>query len=69
MNFNRRGYRDDLLFVIALVLPAVVAATRYLESERQMDQIARVRPVLQVASQERDTKADLRVAYAQSQGR
>jgi hypothetical protein len=40
MKFNRPGHRDDLLFVIVLLLPAVFAGARYLESDRQMTQIA-----------------------------
>ena len=40
MNFNRRSYREDLLFVIALLVPAVFAGARYFESEAQMTQIA-----------------------------
>ena len=40
MKFNRRGYRDDLLFVIALLVPAIFAGARYLESDRQMTEIA-----------------------------
>jgi hypothetical protein len=39
MNFKRSGYRDDLLFVIVLLLPAVFAGARYFESDRQMTQI------------------------------
>jgi hypothetical protein len=41
MNFNRHRYREDVLFVIALVIPAVLSASRYFETERQMTQIVR----------------------------
>jgi hypothetical protein len=40
MNFNRRSYREDVLFVIALLVPAVFAGARYFESDAQMTQIA-----------------------------
>jgi hypothetical protein len=41
MNFQRRSRIEDILFVIALVLPAVVAGARYLETDREMTMIAR----------------------------
>jgi len=40
MNLNRRSHREDLLFVIALLLPAVFAGARYFESDAQITQIA-----------------------------
>jgi hypothetical protein len=39
MKFNRTSHRDDLLFVIALLLPLIFAGARYFESDRQMTQI------------------------------
>ena len=50
MKFNRRGYRDDLLFVIALLVPAIFAGARYLESDRQMTEIAQARSPLEAAT-------------------
>jgi len=44
MNFNRRSYRDDLLFVVALLVPAVFAGARYVESELQIVQIEQAQP-------------------------
>ncbi|HEY4038788.1 MAG TPA: hypothetical protein VGM15_08200 [Burkholderiaceae bacterium] len=41
MNFKRPRHREDVLFVIALVIPAVLSAARYFQTERQMTQIAR----------------------------
>jgi uncharacterized membrane protein affecting hemolysin expression len=43
MNFNRRSHREDVLFVIALLVPALFAGARYLESDHQMTQIAQAR--------------------------
>jgi hypothetical protein len=39
MNFNRRTHREDLLFVIALLVPAIFAGARYFDSDTQMMQI------------------------------
>jgi hypothetical protein len=39
MNFKKSLNKDDLLFVIALLVPAVFAGARYFESDRQMTQI------------------------------
>jgi hypothetical protein len=42
---DRRTRFDDVLFVALLLLPAVFAGSRYLQSKSQMDQIAlRSRP-------------------------
>jgi hypothetical protein len=41
MNFKRNSHREDVLFILALVIPAVMSTTRYFETERQMTQIAR----------------------------
>jgi hypothetical protein len=41
MNFNRRSRIEDTLFVIALLVPALVGAARYLETDREMTLIAR----------------------------
>jgi hypothetical protein len=40
MNMNRRSRTEDALFVIALLVPAIFAGARYVESDRQMTQIA-----------------------------
>ncbi len=40
MNLNRRTHREDALFVIALLVPAIFATARYLQSDREMTQIA-----------------------------
>jgi hypothetical protein len=49
MNFNRQRHREDVLFVIALVIPAVLSMTRYVETQRQITQIARAQSQTQVA--------------------
>ena len=41
MNFKRPRHREDVLFVIALVIPAVLSAARYFETEQHKMQIAR----------------------------
>ena len=40
MNFNRRSHLEDVLFVITLLVPAIFAGVRYVETERQITQIA-----------------------------
>jgi len=35
MNMNRQSRRDDVLFVIALLVPAIFAVARYNESSRE----------------------------------
>jgi len=43
MNFNRRSLRDDLLFLMVLLLPPIVAGARYVESERQLAHLSGAR--------------------------
>jgi hypothetical protein len=51
MNFNRRSHIEDLLFVIALVVPAVVGGARYLEMDQDRMLIAKAHaPVMSVAN-------------------
>jgi hypothetical protein len=71
MNFNRRSYGDDLLFVVALLVPAVFAGARYVESERQIVQIEQAQSQGQGAlvAVDSDARAQLRVAYAERRGR
>jgi hypothetical protein len=40
MNFSRPNRREDILFVIALLVPAFFSGARYLETDRQLEQIA-----------------------------
>jgi hypothetical protein len=40
MNFSRPNRREDILFVIALMVPAFFSVARYLETDRQLEQIA-----------------------------
>ncbi|HWS66807.1 MAG TPA: hypothetical protein VN325_28930 [Steroidobacteraceae bacterium] len=69
MNFNRRSYRDDLLFVVALLVPAVFAGARYVESELQIVQIEQAQSQGQGALAAVDARAQPRVAYAERRGR
>jgi hypothetical protein len=64
MNFNRSGHRDNFLFVIALLLPAVVAGARYFESDRQMTQIAQAQAERQSVAAASAAALRLRVADA-----
>jgi hypothetical protein len=41
MNFSRQSRLEDILFVIALMVPAFFSGARYLETDRQLEQIAR----------------------------
>jgi hypothetical protein len=67
MNFTCRSRRDDWLFVIALLVPAVFASARYFESERQIAQIAQAEPRSALVTVDSHAREHLRVAYAQSQ--
>ncbi len=69
MNFNRSGHRDDWLFVIALLLPAVFAGARYFESDRQMTQIAHAQAHRALATDGGQERATTHLALAQSHGR
>jgi hypothetical protein len=69
MNFNRRSHREDALFVIALLVPAIFAGARYVESDRQMDQIAQARSQAAVVVFERHAPAPLVVAQTETRGR
>ena len=40
MNFSRRSRFEDLLFVVALLVPAVLSGARFVETDREMTQIA-----------------------------
>ena len=40
MNFKRPSQRENLLFVIVLLLPPVFAGARYIESARQLAHIS-----------------------------
>jgi hypothetical protein len=68
MNINRRSHREDALFVIALLVPAIVAGARYVESDRQMAQIAQARPQAASVAFESRAPALLLVAQAQTRG-
>jgi hypothetical protein len=48
MNLNRQSRRDDVLFVIALLVPAIFAGARYTESTQEMALIAKAAPAVQV---------------------
>jgi hypothetical protein len=48
MNMNRQSRREDVLFVIALLVPAIFAGARYTESTQQMALVARAAPAIQV---------------------
>jgi len=50
MNMNRKSHREDVLFVLALLVPAIVSADRLFDDKRTMDLIARGKaPVVQMA--------------------
>jgi hypothetical protein len=69
MNFNRRSHRDDWLFVVALLVPAVFAGARYFEADRQMAQIAQARPQSALVAVDSQARARLSVANAESRDR
>jgi len=48
MNMNRQNRRDDVLFVIALLVPAIFAGARYTQASQEMALIARSDAAVQV---------------------
>jgi hypothetical protein len=58
MNMNRQSRRDDVLFVIALLVPAIFAGARFTESSQEMALIARAAPAAQVVQAQ--TPSDFR---------
>jgi hypothetical protein len=69
MNINRRSHREDALFVIALLVPAIFAGARYVESDRQVAQIAQARPQAVSVAFENHAPARLVLAEAGTRGR
>jgi hypothetical protein len=69
MNINRRSHREDALFVIALLVPAIVAGARYVETDRQIAQIAQARPQAVSVAFESHAPALLVVAQAETRRR
>ncbi len=67
MNLNRHSYREDVLFVIALLVPAIFATARYFQSDGEMTQIAQAQAT-SVAAQSH-APAQVVVAAAQARGR
>jgi Flp pilus assembly protein TadG len=63
MNLTRRSHKEDALFVIALLVPAIFAGARYVESDRQITQIAQAQARTAVAV-ESHTPAPVLVAKA-----
>jgi hypothetical protein len=45
MNLNRRSHREEVLFVLALVVPAIFAGARYVQSEREIALISQASQV------------------------
>jgi hypothetical protein len=69
MNFKFSPHRDDVLFVIALLLPAVFAGARYVQSEREMTQIVQARTQAELAAAKAHSPANQRLAYVEAQRR
>jgi hypothetical protein len=58
MNMNRQSRREDILFVIALLVPAIFAGARYHDSNRELTLIAQQRAPIQVAAAHVQSKAN-----------
>ena len=56
MNMNRQSRCEDILFVIALLVPAIFAGARYQESNREMTLIAQHQAAVQVAVSHGESK-------------
>jgi hypothetical protein len=69
MNLNRRSHKEDALFVIALLVPAIFAGARYLESERQITQIAQAQTRAASVALESHKPAPVLVAKTETRGR
>jgi hypothetical protein len=69
MNFNRRSHMEDALFVIALLVPAIFSGARYVESDRQMTQIAQARSHVAPVALEGKAPATVVLAKADSRPR
>jgi hypothetical protein len=69
MTFNRSGHIDDLLFLIALLLPAVFGGARYLDSDGEMTRIAQAQQQSVLVADDSQAREYLHLAYAQSHGR
>jgi len=59
-NPTRRFFLDDALFAIALAIPAVFAAARYVDSEREKTALARLQEVRTPAAAKAATPDDPR---------
>jgi len=73
MKPNRRSFLDDVLFVTALAIPALVAAARYVETDREMTtlaklQEARTTAVAQAPSPEKKRIYDEPIAWRAQSG-
>jgi hypothetical protein len=69
MNLNRRSHKEDALFVIALLVPAIFATARYLESDRQMTQIAQAQTRATSVALDSHKPSPVLVAKADAGGR
>jgi hypothetical protein len=64
MNFKRRSHLDDVLFVITMLVPAVFAGARYVETDRQITQIAQAQS--HPASVAANTRAPSEMVFAKT---
>ena len=62
MKYKHSSHRDDLLFVVALLVPAIFAGARYFESDRQMTQIVQARDKRESVAGTAPEQARVRVA-------
>jgi hypothetical protein len=62
MKYKHSSHRDDLLFVVALLVPAIFAGARYFESDRQMTQIVQARDKRESVAGTAPERARVRVA-------
>lgn len=67
MNFKLSNHRDDLLFVIVLLLPGIFAGARYFESDRQMTEIAQAQAKRESVAGTVPGKAQARVRIAETE--
>lgn len=69
MNLTRRSHKEDVLFVIALLVPAIFAGARYVESDHQMTQIAQAQTRATAVAVEKHKPAHVLLAKDETRGR
>jgi len=57
MNISRRSRHEDVIFAIALLVPALIAGARLVETDRQIEQIAQAQSPAAIVVVDSDSPA------------